>query len=187
MDFKPFILNFIIDSLSAWAFRLPRFMASWLTQKIPGLRSSWFLASWLTQGWPTNYWLPGVLASWLIGLFAYPEKPWLPGSMVTQHLFVCLFVWLFVCFCVLFKIISETHRKNSWEFCKDLTWFGWNIGNLKNCLFVCLSICCVLFDLSVNNYKKISWKFHNDWSCFGWVIVDIICLFLWLFICLLVS
>ena len=91
------------------------------------------------------------------------------------------FICLFVC---LFSFASwDTHTKISWKFHKDLTWFGWDIINLK--MFVCFFICfCLFFKSSGDNLRRIFWKFLNDQTWYGWSIVDLKTVYL--FVCILV-
>ena len=64
---------------------------------------------------------------------------------------ICLrYCWSkYVCFSCFWIFLSElsldTYQKISWKFCKDQTWFSWDIVNLRNCLFVFLLVCIFLF------------------------------------------
>ena len=49
-------------------------------------------------------------------------------------MFVCLWICVFL-FCSLW----DTHRKFPWDFHEDMTWFGWDILDIK-CLYVCLFV-----------------------------------------------
>ena len=100
---------------------------------------------------------------------------------------VCVFLYMFVS---LFQYFWDTHRMISWKFCKYLTWFGWDIYDLKMfiCLYVCLFVC--LFVLFFNHLRiPPEWfceHFCKDQTWFSWDIGDLkfslfVCLF---FVCL---
>ena len=61
----------------------------------------------------------------------------------------CLFICLFICFEEFFVLIIVGYPQDvSLKVYEDLTWFGWDIKDLKKCLIVCLFI-----DLFVFHFK----------------------------------
>ena len=107
-------------------------------------------------------------------------------------MFVCLLTGLFF----LFKSSWNSHRNIPWIFCKDPTWFGWDIQDLKMfifflfvCLFVDLFVVFFLFKSSWNSHRNIPWQFWKiplDLAEILWIRkLDwkmLICLFVCLFV-----
>ena len=101
-------------------------------------------------------------------------------------MFDCVYVHLSFCF-VHLNHTGIPPSKVFWKFCKDWTWFSWDIVDFKNsflCLFVCF---CFLFESSRDTPGNIVWMFCKDWKWFSQDIVNlknclIVCLFISLFI-----
>ena len=119
------------------------------------------------------------------------------GDSSKSALFVCC---LFVCLFVLFVCLNYLGipPKISWQFCKDRTWFSWDIVNLKKCLFVCLFVClflcffgymllcmfisfvCFLFICLLVAFVALICSYFLSLPCvcfFAWLVAAFVCLF----------
>ena len=114
---------------------------------------------------------------WIISL--YPHEDFLKGLERLDLILLCycIFKNLFICFCVClfvyillfsFELSEDSPRKISWKFCKNRTWFRWDIVDLKNVyLFVCWFIFCFFLHL---NHLEIPPEWFPE--SFVWIRLD---------------
>ena len=99
-----------------------------------------------------------------------------------KQMFLLVFFCLFVCL-FLVELSWDTHRKIFGKFCKDWTWFGWDIFGLKYNFFVCLCV-WLFFVWIILRYKLQTWRFPESFINITVDLVEInmyVCLFL--FVC----